>query len=160
MGASRGSPGIAAGGGILRDSSAATLGYFTINLVVSYSFDAELHAVMTVIELAYRKGWIKLCLECESMLVINSFKDPKMVPWQMRIRWLNYVQLTRQMFFFSPVMHVYREGNSCADKLAAHGLVIQDFIWWDTILDLVRADFVRNRLLLSFYRFFWFSFHR
>lgn len=53
-------------------------------------------------------------------------------------------------FVFS---HVFREGNTCADLLANHGINIDGMIWWDSIPSFLHGDFLRNRIGFPFYRF-------
>lgn len=78
-----GSPSLAAGGGIFRDSLAAILGCFAINLGITSSLHAGLQAAMVAIELAFKKGWRKLWLESDSLLVVLAFTAPEMVPWRL-----------------------------------------------------------------------------
>lgn len=60
------------------------------------------------------------------MFVISTFSSPKIVPCKQKNRWLNTIALTKKMdFIFS---HVYREGNTCADKLANLGLSISGLV--------------------------------
>lgn len=50
-------------------------------------------------------------------------------------------------------LHIYREGNSCADKLASRGTVIHNFQRWDLIPSFISEDFFHNRFGLPNYRF-------
>jgi hypothetical protein len=49
--------------------------------------------------------------------------------------------------------HIFREGNSCADKLANMGHAITGAIWLDTLPAGVVLDFFRDRCGLPNYRF-------
>lgn len=71
---------------------------------------------MVSVEIAYKKGWHRLWLECDSMLVVNAFKDASLVPWRIRVSWNNCIILTRKMQFM--VSHICREGNICTDKVS------------------------------------------
>jgi len=56
-------------------------------------------------------------------------------------------ELLAQLFFSwysGALLHIFREGNSCADKLVSHGHVVTDFVWWDIMPDFVRGDFFRD----------------
>jgi len=64
-GASLGNPGNAAYGGIFRNSSSDFLGGFAINLGVSTALCSELIGAMVAIEIAYKEGWLSLCLETD-----------------------------------------------------------------------------------------------
>lgn len=85
-GAARGSPGRAACGGIFRDNSSAILGCFSYHIGISEAFSAEIMGAILSIELANKKNWRKLWLECDSKLAVESFSNPKLVPWPLRNR--------------------------------------------------------------------------
>ena len=42
-----------------------------------------------------------------------------------------------------------------ADKLASHGLTIQDYFFWDLIFSFISEDFNQNRFGIPNYRFRW-----
>lgn len=106
---------------------------------------------MIAIEVAHKKGWHKIWLECDSMLVVMAFNSPNLVPWQLRNIWRNCLLLFSHMQFIDS--HIYREGNTCADKLANFGVNSHCSTWWDLITDFIRIDFFRNRFSLPNYRF-------
>ena len=64
-------------------------------------------------------------------MVVQAFKKVNLVPWSLRNRWRNAVIRTRDMNFI--VGHIYREGNTCVDKLVSYRTNIQDFCWWDFV---------------------------
>ena len=45
-----------------------------------------------------------------------------MIPWSIRNRWINYMEVIKDMNFF--VSHIYREGNTCVNGLANFGLAL------------------------------------
>lgn len=49
--------------------------------------------------------------------------------------------------------HIFREWNSCVDKLTNYGTTVQVFYWWDLLPNFVRENFFRNRLGHPNYRF-------
>ncbi|KHM99446.1 hypothetical protein glysoja_039337 [Glycine soja] len=51
----------------------------------------EISAVITTIEIAHEKGWRNLWLECDSLMVVQDFKDVNLVPWSLRNTWRNAV---------------------------------------------------------------------
>lgn len=150
-GAARGCPGPAASGGLFRGSDAAFLGGFSSYVGIANAFCAELTAVMIAIESAFQRGWHRLWIECDSMLVLQAFSDHSLVPWKIRNRWKNCVHLSKCMFF--QLSHIFREGNSCADKLANHGLSSLCYTWWDQPPSFISADFIHNRIGLPNFRF-------
>jgi ribonuclease HI len=74
-GTSKGNPGPSTYGGIFRDNHANDLGCFASNLGVCDAFSIELIGAITVIEIAQRRGWNHLWLECDSKLVTLTFKS-------------------------------------------------------------------------------------
>lgn len=150
-GAAKGSPGPAACGGIFRDSNSAILGCFACNIGPQNSLFAELMGAIIAIEVAHKRGWRNLWLECDSKLVIDSFSNPNIVPWKLKNRWLNCMVLSKEMFFLRS--HIYREGNNCADKLANFGTTIHGMVWWDLAPSFILHDFSRDRTGLPNYRF-------
>lgn len=150
-GAAKGSPGPSACGGIFRDYWASNLGCFAANLGISNALYAELMGAILAIEIAYKKGWHSLWLECDSRLVISAFNSLDIVPWKLRNRWVNCMALTNKMCFVHS--HIFREANNCADKIASHGITVQNFVWWDLIPSFIGDDFFHNWVGLPNYRF-------
>lgn len=74
-GAARGTPGLAASGGLFRDYMGNFLCGFSIFLEVDFCFNAELHAVMLMIEFAESKNWFLLWLESDSLLTVAAFQN-------------------------------------------------------------------------------------
>lgn len=106
---------------------------------------------MSAIEVAYERGWHRLWLGIDSSLVIQVFSNPQIVPWRLGNKWKSCLIITSTMQF--KVSHIYREGSSCADKLASHGVLSKCFSWWDLVPDFIRIDFYHNRLGLPNFRF-------
>lgn len=103
-GASKGSPGEAASGGIFRDYRGHLMCCFATYLGISSPLHVELEAAMQAIEIAFRNGWHRLWLKCDSMLVVLAFKSIHIVPWSLRNRWRNCLQFTNNMLFM--VTHI------------------------------------------------------
>lgn len=70
----RGSPGVAACGGIFRDTNGAFSGGFALHLGISIAFHAELMAAMKAIELAIAHYVHCICLESDSSVVVVHLK--------------------------------------------------------------------------------------
>jgi hypothetical protein len=62
---------------------------------------------MMAIEIATLKVWPLLWVETGSNMV--TFKNATMVPWHLRNRWLNCIELTKKISFI--ISHIYKEGN-------------------------------------------------
>lgn len=118
---------------------------------MSFAIHAELNGAMLAIEIANKKGWRQVWLECDSQLVVSVFSSISIVPWQQRNRWVNCLEITKSMNF--RVSHIFREDNSYADKIASLGFSVDRLHWWDTIPRIISEDFFRNRISLPNYRF-------
>lgn len=116
-GASVQNPSRAAASGIFKNSDGVCLAQF---LGPVSALIAELSTVMAATELAASNGFHNVWLESDSQLVILAFKSNFVVPWSLRNKWENCLQLTHRMGFRA--IHIYREGNVCADILANFGL--------------------------------------
>jgi ribonuclease HI len=150
-GSALGSPGLASCGGLFRDYTATFLGGFSINIGNSYALYAELLGVMNAIEIGHSKGWNNLWIESDSKLVNLAFNSSHIVPWKLRNRWFNCLELAKTMVF--RVTHIYREGNCCADKMAALGINVDGFYWWENVLPSVQGDYISNLMDLLSFRF-------
>ncbi|XP_058776587.1 pentatricopeptide repeat-containing protein At1g63070, mitochondrial-like [Vicia villosa] len=137
-------------GGIARNSDGAFLGAFASYLDGANSLTAELYGAILAIEFAFARNWNNIWLETDSTAVVKAFNSPHKVPWQVRNRWLNCINIVTHWNFL--VSHIFREGNSCADALANHGLTLPDYTFFSSISSFLRADFVKNRLGMSFFR--------
>ncbi|CAL0318467.1 unnamed protein product [Lupinus luteus] len=131
-GAGRGNPGPSAGGGIFRDHEGHTLACFACFYGCHNALFVELSAAMMAINLAHQKSWFNIWLECDSMIVVDIFNGKANPPWQLLNKWNHCKRLLSS--FTWKVSHVYREGNTCADKLANYGLSITSSTCWDNAL--------------------------
>ncbi|WJX41072.1 hypothetical protein P8452_28481 [Trifolium repens] len=150
-GASRGSPGASSCGGIFRDHLGTFLGAFSANIGVATSLYAEICAAIYAIEFALARGWTNLWLECDSLLLVQAFSNAHLVPWKLKTKWKNCLHHIRDFRFrFS---HIYREGNTCADRLANAGFFVDGVVWWDQLPSCSRDSFSHDRVGLPNYRF-------
>jgi ribonuclease HI len=150
-GASRGSPGASYCGGIFRDHLGTFLGAFSANIGVATSLYAEICVAIYAIEFALARGWTNLWLECDSLLLVQAFSNVHLVPWKLKTKWKNCLHHIRDFRFrFS---HIYREGNTCADRLANAGFFVDGVVWWDQLPSCSRDSFSRDRVGLPNYRF-------
>lgn len=83
---------------------------------------------MRTIEIAKQNNWCYLWLELNSMLVVNAFKNHALVPWKLRNRWDNCLNMICSINFI--VSHILREENQCADYLANIGLTLNVLTVW------------------------------
>ena len=141
--------GLAACGGIFRDSLGTYLGAFSCIIGLASVFHAEIYAFILAIEHAAHHGWRNIWLESDSTSALMVFSNSTLVPCLLRKRWHN----TRGLGIQVISSHIFREGNSCADTLADRGHVIQGSVWFDTLPAGLHMDFYRDRTGLPNYRF-------
>lgn len=122
-GASLGNPGVSSCGGIFRDFEGTCLGCFVEPLGTLTSYQAEMCGALRAIEVAAENHWTNLWLETDSMLVVHTFRNSSLVPWQFRNRW-NNVQVTLTCLNCI-VTHIFREANHVGDSLANFGLYFE-----------------------------------
>lgn len=126
-------------GGIFRSETTSFLGAFSHKVCVSSAIDAEVLAVIESIRVARLRGWLSLWIETDSMLVVHYFNKPNCIPWRLLTRWANCIHIARQMNV--RITHIFREGNSVADKLANYGALHDGIHWWDSIPQFLSPSF-------------------
>jgi len=115
---------------VFRDSNTTFLGALASNIGHASATEAEFSACMLAIEKAREMQMTQICLESDSLIVVNAFNLNSMVPWKMRTRWLNCRKFCNSVV--CSCVHVFREGNQVANALAknAHGLALYSCLWW------------------------------
>lgn len=121
-----------------------------LEIVVQRSLVVSLQ-IWALLMLSMQSLWVLCWLEYDSKLVVSAFTNPSSVLWRLQNRWNNCLLITANMQFL--VSHIFREGNTCADKLAYFGLSVVGSVWWDSIPSFVTEEFFRNRNGLPNYRF-------
>ncbi|CAL0329797.1 unnamed protein product [Lupinus luteus] len=150
-GAARGCPGIAGGGTIFRNYKGDVLACFSDFYENQEALYGELNTTIEAIQFAYKKGWKKVWLEVDSSTVVDIFKRKTNPPWKLISKWI-LCQDTMQ-FMDCYTLHIYREGNSCADKLANYGIDSTSYSIWDKSPSFIQSDCIRNSIGLPSYRF-------
>lgn len=121
--------GVGGYGAIFRDYKGHFLGAFASNLEIPSSISAQIMVVIKAIELAWVRDWKHIWLEVDSSLVLDYIRRPSLVPWPLRVRWLNCLYRISKMNF--KATHIFREGNKIADALANQGTSCSELMWWD-----------------------------
>jgi len=105
--------------------------------------------LMMAMEFAAQNNWHRLWLECNSSSAVKAFKNHSLIPIRLRNLWHNCMQFG----LFVICSHIYREGNCCADTMAAfeHGLTVAS--WYHTLLASLAVDFARDIHGLPNFRF-------
>lgn len=73
------------------------------------------------------RGCTNILIESDSQVAIMEFKNPKIIPWDLRNRWDNYLGGVKVVY-----SHIFHEGNICAEKMDFHDHSINNFIWWNS----------------------------
>ncbi|KAF1862641.1 hypothetical protein Lal_00013402 [Lupinus albus] len=143
-GAAHGSPSLAGGGCIFRYCTGNYRGGFAAFFGIKDSIFAESQAAIMAIEIGNKKGWNDIWLECDFALVVDIFEGRGVVPWRLMNSWLRCIHEISSMRFI--VIHIFREGNTCADRLVVFGVTSKVYTWWDVIPRFIFEEFNKNRL--------------
>ncbi|XP_042964784.1 uncharacterized protein LOC122299013 [Carya illinoinensis] len=119
-GSSRGNPGQAGGGGVIRNSSGNLVRPFAVSLDQGIVSFAEFMAVYHGVKLAKSMGIVQLDIELDSSTVIKWLKTSLCGLWYVEDFWEERTDMLRSMNV--NITHVYREANTPADLLARMGL--------------------------------------
>ncbi|PRQ24992.1 putative RNA-directed DNA polymerase [Rosa chinensis] len=138
-------------GGIFRDHEGHFRGAFAQKVEAPCAIDAEVLAVIEAMRIAWAKSWTHIWLETDSILVVQYFTNPTLIPWRLRIAWYNCLYLTRMIHF--KVSHTFREGNTVADALANHGALNEGYSWWDDVPTFIARPYGRDLSSMINYRF-------
>ncbi|KAF1884423.1 hypothetical protein Lal_00044348 [Lupinus albus] len=82
-------------------------------------------------------------LECDSTLVVDIFNEKFNTPWKLQNEWLICKRKLAHMNFC--ISHIYREGNSCADKLASSGITSKRNSTWKSLPSFISIAYNKNR---------------
>jgi len=139
-------------GFVLRDSECNFQGALCSNIGYATSLEAEFSACMLAIEKAQHLGLTNICLEVDSIQVVNAFNKGFGVPWRMRARWHNCLQFCSGIR--CACVHTLREGNMVADALAKNGQGLSCFStqWWPSPPSFIISLLHRDSLGLPFTR--------
>jgi hypothetical protein len=104
--------------------------------------------LIIAMEISHSKNWNFLWLESDSKVALHAFDNVDIVPWDIRNRWLNCLTFGLTLKW----SHIYREGSSCADKIANLGRACESLEWWDSLPHLLQDDFLLDKLGIPQYR--------
>jgi hypothetical protein len=89
-------------------------------------------------------------LKVISKSALCAFDNQYIVPWDLRNRWSNCLDNNLNLGW----SHIFRGGNSCADKLASHGHSATTLIWFNNLPSFLCDEFLRVNLeFLKYYRY-------
>lgn len=130
-GLSKGKPMVSACGGIFRNDHVLHVGSFFCSLGYGTALFVEFGAALFSLEKANERHWNHIWIESDSSLVVQDFSNHCLVPWRLKVIWMNCIPFTQNIDFM--VSHIYREGSACADNLANSGLTLNSFTWFNFV---------------------------
>ena len=117
-GSAHSSPGMVGCDGIFRTCHGFTKCCFSKGIGIRFAFEAEMLAFVTAINKAVEFNWSNIWIESDSMSIVNLYNNGTgKIPWILRNKWLEAIRKARRMEVV--VLHIFREGNSVADRLAS-----------------------------------------
>ncbi|KFK31801.1 hypothetical protein AALP_AA6G160600 [Arabis alpina] len=143
-GASRGNPGLAAAGGVLRDGDGNWCGGFVLNIGICFAPLAELWGVYYGLYIAWERRITRLEIEVDSAIVVEFLKTgiSEYHPLSFLVR-LCHGFISRD--WIVRIVHVYREANRLADGLANYAFSLPlGFLFLESIPDSVRLIFAED----------------
>ena len=126
-GSSKGKPGPAGIGGVLRDCSGKVKVIFSKAIGLADSNVAELLAVREALRIFLSSKWVsshRLIIENDSSNVVECVLYPQGTPWALK-KIMSQIVAYKAMLIEWDIMHILREGNDIADGLAKSGVYIQ-----------------------------------
>ncbi|XP_026399159.1 uncharacterized protein LOC113295012 [Papaver somniferum] len=151
-GASRGNPGRAGAGAVVRDSNSNVLRAMSVGFGIQTKYLAELFCVIVRLEWDVKFGVEDACIKTDSMRAILAYsRDINEVPWFLRSRWVAARSRYNNVRFF----HTYREVNFAADTTAKRGCLLnnEEGISYENKPDFLRSIELPN---VSYFRFNYF----
>lgn len=108
---------------------------------------------MLSIECAWDRGWHTLWMELDSIAVTQLVNSKSLkVPWYLRTKWVNCLYLLSHMEH--KASHIFREGNTAADRIANYAIHLSSVItWWSSAPTFVQNDLIHDLQSLPAYRF-------
>ncbi|XP_075503965.1 uncharacterized protein LOC142541291 [Primulina tabacum] len=136
-GSSRGNPGESSVGGVVRDSSGRVVLSFSEFIGVGTNVRAELWAVWRGLLICSDLGLFPLWVETDSQISLQILRSR-------RCHWDLHHTVTRILFLLRGravhFSHIFREGNSVADALAARAHTIRVLSLWSALFLWIWVD--------------------
>ncbi|PWA44555.1 hypothetical protein CTI12_AA523610 [Artemisia annua] len=150
-GASRGNPGEAGGGGIMRDAQGYFIRAFTENYGICTVTRSEILALLRGILMARDAGIKKLIIKVDSQVVVQLMEGETSCYSPAVLIVHKCRELLRRSDWEVKLEHCYREANRAADWLANHGCEQQERVcMFDSpLLTLCRSSLMMLKVLLG-----------
>ena len=117
VGLAMGNPGLAGGGGIIRDKNGAWLARFARAIGTTASVEAELWAVRDGLQLCKTIGIQALKVDLDAKIVVDWLVNPLRANLHHSLLISDYRDLVTTFLEVS-IKHCFREVNHCASRLA------------------------------------------
>ncbi|KAL6558471.1 hypothetical protein OROMI_018821 [Orobanche minor] len=143
-GASKGNPGIAAAGGVIRNHLGHPIFMFSEFLGDRSNNFAEIYAIWRGLEFCHEIFFFKVWVEVDSKIALQLIEHSISCHWEIQGLIFKIRGFMEKMDIHFP--HIFREGNAVADFLANQGCERRDFYIHDTtqlkgrILGLIKLD--------------------
>ncbi|KAL0462889.1 UNVERIFIED_CONTAM: putative ribonuclease H protein [Sesamum latifolium] len=115
-GASRGNPGVAVAGGLLRNHKGEVLWAFFEPLGTTTNTVAELQALFRGLQISLEKGFPRVWIELDALNTIHLLSAQFKGVWHLQVLLQKIKKLL--LCLETKVTHIYREGNQAADYYA------------------------------------------
>lgn len=122
---------VSAYGGIFRNDHVLHVGSFCCSLGYGTTLLIEFGVSLFSLEKANERHWNHIWIKSHSSLVVQDFSNHCLVPWRLKVRWMNCIAFTQNIDFM--VSHIYRESSACADNLINIGLTLNCFTWFNFV---------------------------
>ncbi|KAL0325030.1 UNVERIFIED_CONTAM: putative ribonuclease H protein [Sesamum radiatum] len=152
-GASKGNPGLARAGGIVRDYEGKVILAFSEPIGFTNNMVAEMHVVLRGFGICLEKGFSKVWFELDALHVIHLIFRQVRGVWYIQ-NMLQHIQIYLKQIEVR-ISHIFREGNQATDYFANQALEVDEISIVNhdqlrgTIMGIVKMD----RLSLPYFRF-------
>ncbi|KAL0291521.1 UNVERIFIED_CONTAM: putative ribonuclease H protein [Sesamum angustifolium] len=123
-GDSKGNPGVAGAGGIVRDYEGKFILAFSEPIGFTNNMVAEMHVVLRGIGICLEKGFSKVWLELDALHVIHLIFRQVRGAWYIQ-NMLQHIQIYLKQTEVR-ISHIFREGNQAADYFANQALEVDE----------------------------------
>lgn len=138
-------------GCIFKDTNGDFSLAFIEKLHIGSLFTAEFFAVLRAIGIAMSRGWRKLWIKTDFLLVVKTCSNHRLLPICLRNRWLE--SSSPSNFTNLIITYIFREENSCAGFFANLCINENSLITFASISIRIIGYFVKNELGIHLFKF-------
>ncbi|KAE8692339.1 hypothetical protein F3Y22_tig00110840pilonHSYRG00107 [Hibiscus syriacus] len=119
-GASKGNPGVAGIGGLLRSASGECIIGFAAHLGICTSVAAELYAIRIGLSIAWKYGYCNAVCEVDAQVVLHLLESGNASTHPLGVI-TDDIRILKARNWNLTFQYTFREGNFCADSLSKMG---------------------------------------